>query len=50
MEWYWITLICIGAAIGYGLLLFPLWAILRLSSIQSRYEELQQLEQKENED
>lgn len=39
MEWYWIVLTVIGSIVIYMLLVFPLWVIMRESSIQSRYEE-----------
>lgn len=39
MEWYWILLIVLGSVTAYLTLLFPLWALLRAASIQSRREE-----------
>lgn len=46
MEWYWILLITFGSVILYSLIAFPLWALLRAASIQSRYEEEKHLAEK----
>lgn len=39
MAWYWILLITFGSVILYSLIMFPLWALMRASSLQSRWEE-----------
>lgn len=41
MAWYWILLITFGSVILYSLIMFPLWALMRAASLQSRHEEAQ---------